>query len=136
MFKNLTHFLSTVTIIVGFTGCTSAPTVTTADIPLVHSSLAYSLNANTEVTINIPKANILFDTNDTLLITVDGANYKAKKRYISATGNKCIRFSLDENVNSTARNDAPSLASKDKFTSCERDGVWVLINPLVAIADI
>ena len=88
------------------------------------------------MTINIPKANILFDTNDTLLITVDGSNYKAKKRYISATGNKCIRFSLDENVNSTARNDAPSLASKDNFTSCERDGVWVLINPLVAIADI
>jgi hypothetical protein len=127
MLKHITYLFSAVTIAMGVTGCTNTPTVTEADIPLVHSSLAYSLNSTTALTVNIPKANMLFDTKDSIPITFDGARYQSKERYISATGNKCIRFVLsDSNVT------AASSATREKLTSCERDGVWVLINPLVA----
>lgn len=111
----------------GVTGCTTHPTVTKADIPLVHSSLAYSLNSTTALTVNIPRANMLFDTKDSIPITFDGARYHSKERYISATGNKCIRFVLSD-----SNADIQTSTTRGKLTSCEREGVWVLINPLVA----
>ena len=126
MFKHITYFFSAVTVMMGVTGCTNTPTVTEADIPLVHSSLAYSLNRTSALTVNIPKANTLFTTNDSIPITVNGARYLSKERYISATGNKCIRFILSDNSPAKVSN-----TTRGKLTSCERDGVWVLISPLV-----
>jgi hypothetical protein len=126
MLKHITYFFSAVTVMMGVTGCTNTPTVTKADIPLVHSSLAYSLNSTTALAINIPRANMLFDTNDLIPIIFNGVRYQSKERYISATGNKCIRFVLSD----SGKEAVPS-ATRRKLTSCERDGVWVLINPLV-----
>lgn len=126
MSKHITHFFSAVAMAMGVIGCTNTPTVTEADIPLVHSSLAYSLNKTSALTVNIPKANKLYDTKELIPITYNGARYHSKERYISATGNKCIRFVLSE----TSATPEPS-NTRGKLTSCERDGVWVLINPLV-----
>lgn len=112
-------------------GCTSLPTVTEADIPLVHSSLSYSLIKSDHVTINIPNANLLFNSEGSVQISFKGINFNATKRYISATGNKCIRFKRD----TATSNYSTDTDIYKKFTSCERNGVWVLISPLVTNLD-
>ncbi len=111
---------------IGLVGCTSSPRVTQADIPLVHSSLAYSLAPEEEIAINIPKANIYHDTQESFLIRFNGYQYETSKHYISATGNKCIRFSLQ-------KTETDSQAQR-KLTTCQRNGQWRVITPLVASA--
>lgn len=133
MYKNISLLLFFIVwLMLGAIGCKSAPTATSADIPLVHSTLAYSLSVIDEQTINIPKANVLFNSNELFQITLEGNQYTAVKRYVSATGNKCIRFVRDNDITEL-------LVEQDgdrKLTSCEREGVWILINPLVANANI
>ncbi|MBJ2128099.1 hypothetical protein JC525_04035 [Alteromonas sp. IB21] len=125
MFKHFTRFMLPFAIIVFGSGCTNSPTVTKADIPLVHSSLAYSLAPDKELAINIPKANVYFDSKTSFSIRFDGSEYTAIKHYVSATGNKCIRFSLQEGEISAS-------ATQKKITTCQRDGQWRVISPLVA----
>ena len=127
MFKQFKRFLLPFALIVGATGCTNSPTVTEADIPLVHSSLAYSLAPDKELAINIPKANIYFDTKESFKIRFDGYDYEASKNYVSATGNKCIRFSSKDS--DSVRNGA-----QRKLTTCQRDGQWRVVSPLVVSA--
>ena len=130
MFKPITNFLATITLVFGVTGCTNTPTITEADIPLVHSSLTYSLINTTALTNNAPKANRLFNASDLTPITFEGVRYRVEERYISATGNKCMRFVSSDNENVSGSN-----AMREKLTSCERDGIWVVIKPLVAMND-
>ena len=129
MFKQFTRFMLPFAIIAFGAGCTNSPTVTKADIPLVHSSLAYSLAPDKELAINIPKANIYFDSKESFSIRFDGSEYTAVKHYISATGNKCIRFSLQE-----GEIIAPS--AQKKVTTCQRGGQWRVISPLVASTNV
>ena len=126
MLKHIIYFFSATTLVMAVTGCTNTPTETEADIPLVHSSLAYSLNRTTALTIDIPRANTLFDTEESIPITYGGARYHSQERYISATGNRCIRFVLSDSSES-----AQNSTAHEKLTSCERNGVWFLLNPLV-----
>jgi hypothetical protein len=129
MFKQFKRFILPFALIVGATGCTNSPTVTEADIPLVHSSLAYSLAPDKELAINIPKANVYFDTKESFTIRFDGYDYEASKHYVSATGNKCIRFSLQDS--DSVRNGA-----QRKLTTCQRDGQWRVVSPLVVSATV
>ena len=128
MFKQFTRFILPFAIVVSGAGCTNTPTVTKADIPLVHSSLAYSLAPDKELAINIPKANIYFDSKESFSIRFDGREYTAVKHYVSATGNNCIRFSLQEGETSAS-------TAQKKVTTCQRDGQWRVIAPLVASAN-
>ncbi len=127
MFKKITHLFLPIVVTISITGCTNTPTVTKANIPLVHSSLAYSLAPEKELAINIPKANSYHNTQESFSIRFNGHEYASSKHYISATGNKCIRFSL-QNDNSS------SSATQRKMTTCQRDGQWRVITPLVASA--
>ncbi|AEA97115.2 hypothetical protein BM523_04075 [Alteromonas mediterranea] len=127
MFKQFTRLILPFALTISAAGCTNSPTVTKADIPLVHSSLAYSLAPDKELAINIPKANLYHDTKESFSIRFNGYDYKAIKHYISATGNKCIRFSLQDGETT------PSGAQR-KVTTCQRDGQWRVISPLVASA--
>ena len=126
MFKQFTRLILPFALTISAAGCTNSPTVTKADIPLVHSSLAYSLAPDKELAINIPKANIYHDTKESFSIRFNGYDYKAIKHYISATGNKCIRFSLQDGE--------PHLQRAAQVTTCQRDGQWRVISPLVASA--
>lgn len=125
MLNKITRLFFPILVTVGASACTSAPSATRADIPLVHSSLAYSLTPDREQAINIPKANGAYDTQESLSVHFKGQDYEAIKRYVSATGNKCIRFlaiSGDTSPNQTLR----------KMTTCQRNGQWRVITPLVA----
>jgi hypothetical protein len=105
-------------------GCTNPPTVTEADIPLVHSSLAYSIAPDTKsVAINIPTYKVSDDTLDTFVITVNGADYIATKQYTSISGQQCIRFVSQKSVINK---------QQDKRTACQKEGRWVLLKQLVA----
>ena len=129
MFKQLSRLILPIVVTVGVAGCSNTPTATKADIPLVHSSLAYSLAPDKELAINIPKANIYHDTQESFSIRFNGHQYESLKHYISATGNKCIRFYLQ----------ACETASSDiqrKMTTCQRNGQWRVITPLVASATV
>lgn len=128
MLKQFTRFILPFAIAVSVAGCTNTPKVTRADIPLVHSSLAYSLKPDEELAINIPRANIYFATKESFSIRFDGSEYTAIKHYVSATGNNCIRFSLTEG-------EASASTAQKKVTTCQRDGQWRVIAPLVATAN-
>ncbi|MBT3134827.1 hypothetical protein KL866_06885 [Alteromonas sp. ALT199] len=127
MFKQFTRLILPFVLTVSAAGCTNSPTETKADIPLVHSSLAYSLAPDKELAINIPKANIYFNTKESFSIRFDGYEYEAIKHYVSATGNKCIRFSLQDG-------DSVSDVAQRKVTTCQRDGQWRVVSPLVVSA--
>lgn len=109
-------------------GCASAPRTTEADIPLVHASLAYSLSAEQDVAINIPKLNTAFHTNSPISITYQGQSYKTSKYYVSASGNQCMR--LDPLQTSTV-----SSQREQRLTACNRNGQWSVIAPLVVSTD-
>ena len=127
MFKQFQRLILPFALIVSAAGCTNSPTVTEADIPLVHSSLAYSLAPEKESAINIPKANIYFDKKESFSISFGGYDYAATKHYVSATGNKCIRFSLQDS-------DSVQTGAQRKVTTCQRDGRWKVVSPLVVSA--
>lgn len=127
MFKQFQRLILPFALIVSAAGCTNSPTVTEADIPLVHSSLAYSLAPEKESAINIPKANIYFDKKESFSIRFGGYDYAATKHYISATGNKCIRFSLQDS-------DSVQTGVQRTVTTCQRDGRWKVVSPLVVSA--
>ena len=129
MFKQFTRFTLPLALIACGAGCTTSPTVTKADIPLVHSSLAYSLAPDKELAINIPKANIYHDTQESFSIRFNGHQYESLKHYISATGNKCIRFSLQDGETASSN-------IQRKMTTCQRNGQWRVITPLVASATV
>ena len=103
MFKQLSRLILPIVAAISAAGCSNTPTATKADIPLVHSSLAYSLAPDKELAINIPKANVYHDTQESFLIRFNGHQYEASKHYISATGNKCIRFSLQDGEAASSR---------------------------------
>ena len=115
-------------VVINAVGCTNTPTPTHADIPLVHSSLSYSLTPE-EQAINIPKVNLHTGKQTPLSIEINGTQYHSTKHYISATGNKCIRFA------NTKENNAVDTVKV--MTTCQRDGQWRVIPPLVSseIAD-
>jgi hypothetical protein len=125
MLKQIKRCILPVFLTISVTGCVSGPTPTHADIPLVHSSLAYSLTPESERAINIPNANLLSSNNNAALINYNGMQYKANKHYVSATGNKCIRFMLQSSETRPSNID-------NKLTACQRDGQWRVISPLVA----
>ncbi|AXT37765.1 hypothetical protein D1814_03285 [Alteromonas sp. BL110] len=127
MFKQFQRLILPLALIASAAGCTNSPTVTEADIPLVHSSLAYSLAPEKELAINIPEANIYFDKKASFSIRFDGYDYSATKHYISATGNKCIRFTLQDSESVHA-------SAQRKVTTCQRDGQWKVVSPLVVSA--
>ena len=124
MFKKVTQFSVFCVLLFSTIGCTSAPTPTHADIPLVHSSLSYSL-APEEQAINIPKVNSHNRIPTSFSVSVDGILYHSTKYYISATGNKCIRFTSAQEQSSSV--DTPQI-----MTTCQRNGQWRVIAPLVA----
>lgn len=125
MLKQIKRYILPVFLTISITGCVSGPTHTHADIPLVHSSLAYSLVPESESAINIPNANRFSNNKDDVLINYNGMQYKATKVYVSATGNKCIRFMLQGSETRPSNID-------NKLTACQRDGQWRVISPLVA----
>ena len=88
-----------------------------------------SSDLDKELAINIPKANIYHDTQESFSIRFNGHQYESLKHYISATGNKCIRFSLQDGE--TASSDI-----QRKMTTCQRNGQWRVITPLVASATV
>lgn len=103
-------------------GCSNVPQTTEADIPLVHSSLAYSLSVDDPLVINNPQLNASFSTKGKLSITYGGHTYEAVKQYTSASGNDCIRFQLETTELTDVR---------PRFTACKRRGSWAVISPLV-----
>ncbi|WP_412725354.1 hypothetical protein [Alteromonas sp. D210916BOD_24] len=129
MLKKITRLCLPILCMIGASGCTTTPTATRADIPLVHSSLAYSLTPDRELAINIPNANLAHDTQDSISVHFNGHQYDAVKHYVSATGNKCIRFLL-------ASHDTMSTDTNEKLTTCQRDGQWRVVAPLVASSSV
>ena len=124
MFKKFSYFGVFCIVVINAAGCTNAPTPTHADIPLVHSSLSYSLTPE-EQAINIPKVNLHNDKQTPLSIEINGTQYESTKYYVSATGNKCIRFASTKEKHN-------ALDSVKVMTTCQRDGQWRVIAPLVA----
>jgi hypothetical protein len=106
--------------------CSNVPKSTSADIPLVHSSLAYSLSAEKDVAISVPKLNTSFSQKRNIQIMFEGVDYRTTKFYTSATGNDCIRFQAME-----AHGKAHNATSNDKLTACKRGGSWSVLSPLV-----
>ena len=103
-------------------GCSHTPTSTQANIPLVHSSLAYSLSGDQGMVINIPALNSSFNDIQNLSITYGSQQYNAIKHYISASGNDCIRFQ---------QSGTEAFGTPRRFTACKRKGQWTVISPLV-----
>lgn len=118
MFKKILRLGVCCAIIINTAGCTNTPTSTNADIPLVHSSLSYSLTPENQA-INIPKINTHDGQHAPLMVNVNGTQYQSTKHYVSATGNKCIRFTSVQKEN------------LEVMTTCKRDGQWRVISPLV-----
>ena len=123
MFKKFSYLGLFSVVLINATGCTNTPTPTHADIPLVHSSLSYSLTPE-EQAINIPKVNLHTGKQTPLSIEINGTQYHSTKHYISATGNKCIRFANTKKDN--------AVDTVKVMTTCQRDGQWRVIAPLVA----
>lgn len=107
-------------------GCSSIPKQTEADIPLVHSSLTYSLTAGSSEAINVPELNSAFNDSQKIDIIYNNYPYEADKQYISALGNACIRFHLSDKNAHNATN---------RFTTCKKKGQWTVIPPLVVATD-
>jgi hypothetical protein len=125
MLKQIKRYILPMFCTIAITGCVSGPKLTQADIPLVHSSLAYSLTPDSESAINIPNANSLSSSSNTVSINYKGLQYQIAKRYVSATGNKCIRFVLQ-------KGEASPTSANNRLTTCQRNGQWRVIAPLVA----
>ncbi len=90
-------------------GCTTTPPQASADISLIHSSLAYSLSAS-ETTLS-PELRV--DNNG---IFIAGNQYEILSRYTSVSGKNCVRFSRDN----------LSLES-----ACQQNGQWKRLKSLV-----
>ena len=116
------YLLLGITTLLG--GCASAPQPTEADIPLVHASLAYSLSAEQDVAINIPQLASSSNAHTPISINYAGSRYYSDKRYTSARGHECIRFSL-------AKEDTRPTNAQSRVTACNRNGQWSVITPLV-----
>lgn len=105
-------------------GCTNTPDIVEADIPLVHSSLAYSIAPDTDnVAISIPTYKTQNNTLDSIEITVNGEQFVPIKQYMSVTGQQCIRFMSQKSA---------THARGIKRTACLKEGQWTLLKQLVA----
>ena len=109
--------------------CSNVPKTTTADIPLIHASLAYSLSAEENLAISIPNLNSSFSQNQNIQIVFKGIDYQSTKLYTSATGNDCIRFQA-----TLSGTRSQIKYNQNKLTVCKRDGAWSVLSPLVASA--
>lgn len=104
-----TRSILSITFAVLLCGCTTTPKETTANVSLIHSSLAYSLS-NSQTTLS-PLLRV-----DNSGIFIEGNQYEILSRYTSISGKNCVRFSRD-NV---------SLES-----ACQQNGQWKRLKSLV-----
>ncbi|TAP35010.1 hypothetical protein [Alteromonas sp. KUL49] len=96
-------------LVVSCGGCSSLPKETTADLPLIHSSLSFSLSA--EETALSPSVQV--DGNS---IFIGGTRHNITSRYTSITGKNCVRFST------------PNTSLK---VACQSNGQWNYLKALV-----
>jgi len=106
-------------------GCVNVPPEAEASVPLVHSSLSYSLKSSENKAINIPELTARDYSKGAAEITYSGNAYQSSKAYLSASGNKCIRF---KSKNQTQLSEPTSM----HITACQRNGQWSLIPSLVS----
>jgi len=106
-------------------GCVNVPPEAEASVPLVHSSLSYSLKSTENKAINIPELTAQDYNEGAASITYSGNTYKSSKAYHSASGNKCIRFVSNKKVHLTE-------PASTQITACQRNGHWLLIPSLVS----
>ncbi len=107
-------FLAGIAALPWLTGCASAPTAVEANVPLVHSSLAYSLERDA----------IIAPSDSTTVgqsIQLNGSVFSIDSAYISATGSECRRLRLQSDDTS----------HDDERIMCQRRGQWVMLQPLV-----
>lgn len=107
-------FLAGIAALPWLTGCASAPTAVEANVPLVHSSLAYTLERDAIIA---PSAS----TSIGQQIQLDGSIFMIDSTYISATGSECRRLRLQNNGNH----------HNNERVMCQRRGQWVMLQPLV-----
>lgn len=107
-------FLAGIAALPWLTGCASAPTAVEANVPLVHSSLAYSLERDAIIA---PSNSVSVGQQ----IQLSGNAFMIDSAYISASGTECRRLRLQSDSN---RHD-------DERVMCQRRGQWVLLEPLV-----
>jgi len=107
-------FLAGIAALPWLTGCASAPTAVEANVPLVHSSLAYTLERDA----------IIAPSTSTVVgqrVQLDGSTFMIDSAYISASGSECRRLRLQSG----------DIAHNDERVMCQRRGQWVMLQPLV-----
>lgn len=107
-------FLAGIAALPWLTGCASAPTAVEATVPLVHSSLAYSLERDA----------IIAPSSATTVgqyVQLGDSSFIIDSAYISATGSECRRLRLQTDNSS----------HNDERVMCQRRGQWVMLQPLV-----
>jgi hypothetical protein len=125
MYKKQFVFALFITCPLIMMGCVNVPPEAEASVPLVHSSLSYSLKSSENEAINIPELTARDYSNGAAVITYSGDTYQSSKAYLSASGNKCIRFK--------SKNQAPlSESTSAHITACQRNGQWALLPSLVS----
>ncbi|WP_421133794.1 hypothetical protein [Alteromonas sp. A079] len=106
-------------------GCVNVPPEAEASVPLVHNSLSYSLKSSENEAINIPELTAQDYNKGAASIIYSGNTYKSSKAYLSASGNKCIRFISNKKVHLTE-------PASMQVTACQRNGQWLMIPSLVS----
>ncbi|MCU7554901.1 hypothetical protein OCL06_09845 [Alteromonas sp. ASW11-19] len=114
MLSMRSHMLCAALTLPWLGGCVSAPASVEADVPLVHASLAYSLDRDAIIT---PTGNLDIGNR----VQLNSRTYQVQAAYVSATGTECrtLTLSSDEMMPGTER------------TLCQRSGQWVMLSPLV-----
>jgi len=95
----------------GVTGCSSPPPQVNAEIPLIHPSLASSLNSANAIIIPEPTGM------QQKSIDLEGVAYSPSETYIAATGLRCMVLQPDFD----SSREAPSRRA------CKQDGQWQLL---------
>lgn len=106
-------------------GCVNVPPEAEASVPLVHSSLSYSLKSSENQAINIPELSANDYSNGEAVITYFGKTYQSSKAYLAASGNKCIRFNVQDKTSFSEQ-------VVTELTACQRNGQWSMIPSLVS----
>lgn len=114
MLSMRSHLLCAALTLPWLAGCVSAPASVEADVPLVHASLAYSLDRDAIIT---PTGKL--DTGNR--VQLNGRTYQVTTAYVSATGTECRTLMLA----------AEQMMPGSERTLCQRSGQWVMLSPLV-----
>jgi len=125
MYKKSRVFAFLTTCPLMMAGCVNMPPKAEASVPLVHSSLSYSLKRGEHNAINVPELTSYEYSKGAAVITYIGKKYQSTKAYLSVSGNKCVRFNSIDKTSFAEQ-------TSSVLTACQRNGEWSMIPSLVS----